>query len=129
MLLPFLRPQGIVGKQRFLSPETLVQSRPFHAHQVDIWSLGIILFVILTGDIPFEAALPTFKAYRMVREGQLSAMLIEWRLQRSDRPIPALSADAIDLMQSILRENPLERLSIEQIEGHRWMHASVSSCS
>lgn len=83
--------------------------------------------MLLTGDVPFEAALPTFKAYRMIREGQLSTMLLDWRLQRGDRPIPmpALSADAIDLMQSILRENPLERLSIEEIEGHRWMHAAV----
>jgi serine/threonine protein kinase len=84
----------------------------------------LILFVLLVGFPPFEVAQSTCKGYRMVRDGHIRVMLSDWAAQGGD--VPVLSAAAIDLLQCILKENPLERYSIEEIERHPWMQLQAS---
>ncbi len=78
-----------------------------------MWSLGVILFILLTGYPPVEAATALDPRFRMIRDGQLGAMLKEWEV--------LLSHDAVDLIQRILKVNPYERLSIDDVLSHPWM--------
>ena len=78
-----------------------------------MWSLGVILFILLTGYPPVEAATALDPRFRMIRDGQLGTMLKEWRVHVPDT--------AVDLMQRMLRVNPYERLSIDEILQHPWM--------
>lgn len=106
--------QGIVGKKNYMSPETLEQA-VFFGHLVDVWALGVILFIMLTGYPPVEVALPTDARYLMIREGNMAQMLANWGI--------SISPLAIDLMNRILRDDPLSRLSVDDILAHPWMRS------
>ena len=106
-------PQGVCGKKNYLSPETVAQAQPFFGHLVDVWCLGIILFIMVTGYPPVEIALATDPRYVMIRDGRLAQMLRDWNVH--------ISPVAIDLLNRILQEDPLGRLSIDDILAHPWM--------
>ena len=106
-------PQGPCGKKNYMAPEVLENISPFFGHLVDMWSLGIILFILLTGYPAMEAATALDPRFRMIRDGQLGRMLAEWNIK--------LTNEAVDLLQSMLKVNPYERLSINDILAHSWM--------
>jgi serine/threonine protein kinase len=105
-------PQGICGKKNYIAPE-VIEGTHFDPTRVDIWALGIILFIMLTGVPPIESATAVDQRYRMVCAGLLGNMLEQWHMP--------VSATAVDLISRILRPNPDDRLTLEQILGHPWM--------
>lgn len=109
-------PQGACGKKNYIAPEVLQNMSPFYGHLVDMWSLGVILFIILTGYPPVEAATALDPRFRMIRDGQLGQLLIEWGVK--------LGESAVDLMQRMLQMNPNDRLSVDEILNHPWMLAA-----
>ncbi|KAL9181092.1 hypothetical protein ACHAXT_009897 [Thalassiosira profunda] len=106
-------PQGQCGKPNYISPEILKNSEPFDGFAVDIWAAGIMLFIMLVGLPPFEWASSDDPRFRLICRGGLRQLVEQWQ-----RPI---SAEAIDLLQSMLREDPRERLSLFQILHHPWV--------
>jgi serine/threonine protein kinase len=105
--------QGSCGKKNYIAPEVLANDTPFNGFLVDIWAAGVILFILLTGVPPVETASPLDSRFRMIRDGGLRNMLLQWNIIISDA--------AMDLLQRILRANPTDRLTIEQIRDHPWM--------
>ena len=83
----------------------------------DIWALGIILFVCLTGQYPLEEALPIDPAYRVIVSEPAGLQRVVAFLER-----PPLSASAADLIQRMLRADPNERITIAQIRDHPFMN-------
>ena len=79
----------------------------------DMWALGIILFISLTGVPPVDVAMDSDERYRMVAAGHLREMVIQWGMEMSD--------EVLDLIQRILRPDPAQRLTISQILAHPWM--------
>jgi serine/threonine protein kinase len=110
LLIP---PQGPCGKKNYIAPEVLANASPFNGLLVDIWAAGVILFILLTGVPPVETASPLDARYRMIRDGSLRTMLLQWNIH--------ISEQAMDLLQNMLREDPGARLTIEQILAHPWM--------
>ena len=106
-------PQGICGKKNYIAPEVIENAHHFDATKVDIWALGVILFIMLTGVPPIESATHLDQRYRMVCAGLLGSMLEQWHM--------AVSPLAVDLISRILRPNPDDRLTLDQILTHPWM--------
>ncbi|XP_045432226.1 inactive serine/threonine-protein kinase PLK5 isoform X1 [Pipistrellus kuhlii] len=89
----------LCGTPNFLAPE--VVSRNGHSCQSDIWALGCIMYLVLTGDPPFVAASLT-EMYKNIREGRY--------------PEPAhVSPNARRLIARLLAPNPAERPSLDQL--------------
>jgi len=108
-------PQGQCGKPNYISPEILKNTEPFDGFAVDIWAAGIVLFIMLVGLPPFEWASADDPRFRLINRGGLKQLIEQWQ-----KPI---SLEAIDLLQSMLREDPRERLSLFQIMHHPWVTA------
>lgn len=89
----------LVGTPDYLAPEVILGTK--HGHQVDWWSLGIMLYEFLTGIPPFNAETP-----QMIFENILNGS-IEWPEDDSIDPV------AKDLILKLLNPDPTERL------GHR----------
>ena len=96
-----------------MSPELLANTSPFDGYAIDIWAVGIVLFTMLVGIPPFEWASVDDPRYQLVCRGGLNDLLTRWK-----RPISPLAAD---LLQSMLRENPHDRLTLFQIMNHPWV--------
>jgi serine/threonine protein kinase len=108
-----IRPMIPCGKPNYISPEVLRSEAPFDGFGIDLWSSGVILFIMLVGLPPWEFAREEDPRYRMVVRGGLEQMLISW-----GRPI---SPQAADLLQKMLRDDPRDRLSLLEIKDHDWV--------
>lgn len=112
-------PQGVCGKKNYIAPEVLCNEQPFSPIKVDVWALGIILFIMLTGYPPFEYAMDVDQRFRIVKAGQLPALLRSWGTR--------ISPEGVDLLHRILKVVPSERPELEAILGHRWFGISLPS--
>jgi serine/threonine protein kinase len=103
------------GKKNYMAPEIVSNHEYVNAVECDIWSVGICLLYMLLGFPPVEIASLSDIRYQMIVNGQLSVLLKHWKMDSFFSPI------AMDLIEKILRENPQERLSLEEILNHPWL--------
>jgi len=106
-------PQSACGKWYYLSPEVCLSEQPFDGPAVDLWAAGVILFIMLTGQPPWEEPKMTDENFKLMSTGYLVQILTERRA--------GLSADAMDLLQRMFWLDPADRLSLEQVWSHPWM--------
>lgn len=110
-----IRPLIPCGKPNYISPEILKSEEPFDGFTIDLWAAGVVLFIMLVGLPPWEFAREEDPRYRMITRGGLMRMLNSWQ-----RPISPM---AVDLIQSMLKEDPRERLSLCEVKDHPWVVA------
>jgi Protein kinase domain len=104
-----------VGKERYMAPEVYA-GVPYNPIYVDIWTLGMVLFVLLAGIYPYQVASPSkCRYFAEIASGKLIPMLQSWNL------LTLASNEAWDLINRILVQEPTQRLTIEQIEAHPWL--------
>ena len=108
-----LQPQGSCGKLFYMAPEIYTNDGPFDPFAIDVWSLGVILFMMLVGSVPFEKPCSSDKGFQWVTGGKLRRLLIHWG--RDD-----ISEEAIDLLERMLTVNFEERISLEDVFSHQW---------
>ena len=106
-------PQGPCGKPNYISPEVLQNSEPFDGFAIDLWSAGVILFIMVVGLPPFEFAHDHDPRFRMIARGGLMAMLNQWGR--------SISPQVCDLLQRMLQKHPRNRLSLMEVMDHRWV--------
>ena len=92
----------VCGTPVYLAPE-IINNRG-HDEKVDIWCIGVLLFELLTGISPFQGYDVQTIKYNINR------LNIAW--QRD------MDRDAVDLIKRILKYNPEERISLEQMLLH-----------
>lgn len=61
-----------------MSPEILNSSPSFDGHAVDLWAVGVILFMMLTGLNPWAMARDTDAQFKYMSDGYLEQILTEW---------------------------------------------------
>uniref|UniRef100_A0A8C7W5F3 non-specific serine/threonine protein kinase n=1 Tax=Oncorhynchus mykiss TaxID=8022 RepID=A0A8C7W5F3_ONCMY len=95
------------GSPPYAAPE-LFQGKKYDGPEVDVWSLGVILYTLVSGSLPFD--------------GQNLKELRE-RVLRGKYRIPFyMSTDCENLLKKFLILNPTKRGSLEQIMKDRWMN-------
>ena len=92
------------GTPEYIAPEMLMKKG--HDTRVDIWSIGILMFELLSGYSPFVAK-SNQELYQNIRR-----LKIQW-----PKDMPPL---AKNLISKILKLNPLDRPSFEEILNHQW---------
>ena len=100
---------GIVGTPYYVAPEVLMGRE--YSEKVDIWSCGVILYLLLAGCTPFygETAVETFQA------------VLRGNLRFPSRIFMAVSSEAKDLLRKMLCKDASRRLSAEQVLRHPWV--------
>ncbi|ODN75912.1 hypothetical protein L202_05897 [Cryptococcus amylolentus CBS 6039] len=102
------RKKTICGTPNYIAPEVLFDTANGHSFEVDVWSVGVILYTLLIGKPPFQTK--DVKAiYKRIRENRYEFP--------TDREI---SSSAQDLIMSILNTNPDKRPTLDAILSHRW---------
>lgn len=112
---------GHCGKKNYISPEVLSNAAFYNPALCDMWAMGVILFMLLTGIPPVESATPLDPRYRKIANGGMASMLAHWGID--------LSREAVDLMTQMLKPNPIDRLTTSQILMHPWIRIGASDLS
>eukprot|EP00929_Paragymnodinium_shiwhaense_P012438 TRINITY_DN11961_c0_g2_i1.p1 TRINITY_DN11961_c0_g2~~TRINITY_DN11961_c0_g2_i1.p1 ORF type:complete len:733 (+),score=203.22 TRINITY_DN11961_c0_g2_i1:132-2330(+) len=95
----------------YVAPEILSQDENFYTEKVDIWSLGVVTFIMLVGFPPFRGKTDV-EILKKVRKANL-------KFQPEER-WAAISDDAKDLLKKMMTKSPEERLSAIECRAHPW---------
>lgn len=97
------------GSPAYVSPEML-QSKMYSGQCADIWSLGVVLFVMLCGTYPFVDRDPR-QLFEKIMHAKIN--LPQW-----------LSPNARDLLNRLLCRNPMTRATLQEVMTHPWMRSA-----
>ncbi|KAG0138088.1 kinase-like domain-containing protein [Tuber indicum] len=100
---------NVCGSPPYVAPEVLIGS--YRGDRVDVWSSGVLLFVLLVGNTPWDEPGP-----------------LSWEFEEFKRtngrptydPWPSISPDVLSLLRGMMRLDPLTRFTFEEIRRHPW---------
>ncbi|KAM3862467.1 serine/threonine-protein kinase SIK1 [Diretmus argenteus] len=100
------------GSPPYAAPEVF-EGKEYEGPQLDIWSLGVVLYVLVCGSLPFDgSSLPALR--QRVTEGRFRIPFF-------------MSQDCENLIRKMLVVDPAKRISVAQIKQHRWMLADPTA--
>ena len=97
------------GTTHYTAPE-IIDNKPYDS-SVDIWSLGVIVYAILSGSYPFSGESDQdLKLNILMTEPKFDSY--QWN---------EISEDAVDFIKKILKFDPKDRITIDEALNHPWL--------
>lgn len=113
-----------LGTQAYMAPEILAKEA-YQGHVVDLFALGIILFILYSGHPPFQLADPRSDShYKLIASNRADLF---WKTHEQRKPAGFYSDDFKDLITNMLQLLPNQRLSMADIIGHPWMQGEMAT--
>mmetsp|Transcript_1808 Transcript_1808/g.1993 ORF Transcript_1808/g.1993 Transcript_1808/m.1993 type:complete len:516 (-) Transcript_1808:854-2401(-) len=104
----------VVGSAYYVAPEVLKRS---YGPEADVWSAGVILYILLCGIPPFWAE---------TEAGIFKAVMVGKYDMTSD-PWPSISSSAKDVVRALLKQDPKERMTAAQALDHPWVKGDTAT--
>ncbi|XP_059668424.1 calcium-dependent protein kinase 32-like [Cornus florida] len=98
----------IVGSPYYMAPEVLKRN---YGQEIDIWSAGVILYILLCGAPPFWAETEQGVARAIIRS------VVDFKKD----PWPIVSENAKDLVKKMLNPDPKQRPTAQEVLDHPWL--------
>ncbi len=99
---------GRIGTPNYMSPEVVL--RQPYGKPVDVWSCGVVLFVLLSGSLPFVGN--NRRLFELVSRANLMMRKKQW---------DHVSETAKDLLKKMLVLDPNKRMTVEDALQHQWI--------
>jgi len=100
-----------VGTSFYMAPQVL---RHKYGRECDLWSAGVVLFVMLSGTVPFPGNTDN-QVFEKVREGRYSFAARVWK---------RVTAEAQSFVRKLICFSPRTRLTAEEALAHSWLTTS-----
>ena len=101
------------GTLYYAAPE-IIQNMPYNK-EVDVWSLGVILYYMFTGCYPFMGK----------EEDEIEDKIINEPVEFKDGEWEVISDKVKDLIRKCLEKNPEERITIDDFINHPWFNNNL----
>lgn len=113
--------KSLVGTPQYLAPEVVMQSKtcPGYENVVDSWSIGIIVYSMLTKNLPFDDNSELSLEQRIRARATID-------LDRTELARNNVSATAVDFIERLLEPDPTKRMTMEQALVHEWLSGPSS---
>lgn len=102
--------RSFAGTPGYTPPEAMAGNE--YGEKFDVWSLGIVLYAMLTAQLPFSSQISDFR--KLIREAKNLA------------PIEGISNDLQDLINQMLEPFPMNRPTMLQVFKHTWVQGYIS---
>ncbi|KAL3848158.1 hypothetical protein ACJMK2_019035 [Sinanodonta woodiana] len=99
---------GRIGTPQFMAPEVI--KREMYGKPVDVWSCGVLMFILLSGYPPF-----------MGTKERLFDLIVQGKFHFREKQWQCISVEAKDLVRKMLEVDPDRRITIEQALVHPWI--------
>lgn len=100
--------RDVVGSAYYVAPEVL---RRNYGKEIDVWSAGVILYILLSGFPPFWAE----------TEKGIFEEILKGHLDLETSPWPSMSSASKDLIRKMLTVDPNNRISAAEALEHPWL--------
>ena len=98
------------GSLNYAAPE-LLDGKNYCGPEIDVWSAGVVLFILVTGCLPFDDS---------------HVVALTKRIKRAEFTVPyTVSPLCKDLIVRMLTSDPLSRITINQIQHHPWFQTNI----
>lgn len=92
----------------FYAPPEVIMNEEYDGKLSDIWSLGVVLFTMVTGSLPWK---------------ETNQTAVFSQIRKAEYAVPRyVSKNCSDLIYSLMKLNPMDRLTIDQILDHPWLN-------
>ncbi|KAK6160758.1 hypothetical protein DH2020_004139 [Rehmannia glutinosa] len=105
---PDERLNDIVGSAYYVAPEVLHRA---YSTEADVWSVGVIAYILLCGSRPFWAR----------TESGIFRSVVKAEPTYEEQPWPTLSSEAKDFVKRLLNKDPRKRMTAAQAMCHPWL--------
>ena len=103
------------GTLTFVSPEVLIR-KPYNK-EIDIWSIGVILYLMLSGDLPFDDEEDD--------EQKIAKSIVFNEVEFPSKKFGNKSKEVIDLIKRCLTKEPKDRIKVEEILKSDWIKTNI----
>lgn len=104
-----------LGTEGYMAPE--IRNRDYDGRDVDLFAAGIILFILYSGNPPFEKAANTDPYYKVFSAKNYTTF---WNAHSRKKPAGFFSDEFKDLINHMLLPKVSERYTMEQVRTHKW---------
>lgn len=117
--IPGQKSVKIVGTPTYFPPE-MHEKLPHSPESADLFAAGMILFILVSGYMPFESAHQSDKAYRLFRRDVDRFWSFHEGVMKNKDPNLKFNQQLKDLLNRIYDPDPEKRISLEEIHSHKW---------
>jgi len=120
------------GTPMYMAPEIILSNddNGYKGFPVDIWSSGITLYIMLSGNLPFNFKNKDNKkpcnSLNNNMKSKNNSYLQNQIINEKPKDIDNISEEAKNLLKGLLNKNPLKRLTCEEILNHPWLKNSTN---
>lgn len=107
------------GSIYYIAPE---QIRMNYTHKIDVWSCGVILYILISGKAPFDAKKFNEFGDSVLDHQQIQAKILKGKVDYNLVPFQHVDPNAVLLIQQMLTYNPDERPEAAEILTNPWFY-------
>merc|ERR1711907_242517 len=109
LMTPAQMLQTHCGSEKYAAPEIMQNTDPYAGFPVDIWSCGVILYIMVGGAFPFVEATFSCDLYVSLTQGNF-----KWPKQ--------FTPELVDLLSRMFTIDPAKRITLPEIKQHPWVN-------
>lgn len=107
---------SFAGSLQYASPELILGPPGFFSRVIDIWALGVVIYTLFLGDLPFQHPLPS-RVQQMILAGEWNAAAL-----REATGAAGTAEEVLEAIHGCLNMRSEERWAISQVLKSRWLN-------